>query len=719
MSLSADDLALLRRASSGESEIEEVAEWWARTESLHSVAAPGDLGRFFQDMDSALAEKGLGNVSVADAAAPRPIGRTTEDGFFLQVWTDLDLAREYGAANGILAPDAVFMTSPLKPVPLAWNALVGGHAGVIVDDGSDHRMVLRRNALARLYALSTRDAFAQREQICGIGVNGRILMENVNDGEMLRTYVYESEELARIGCPALDKRFEGNIRYSMAPSQEVLRFCLEQGITHLIVNEATPVWYWYERADIEVMLAGAPPERPRGADIDPALQPKGPARALWIPRALKAVAPAPTPPPGRNPAASAAALKALRQSFDRQQIKSWEMADQLCYDIDWFVPVIDGEDGLPWPKLFPHPNRSEQTVALGFTSIGMARDGLTALGQLGSHEHLSGLEALRWIWAMPSRVDEVGLDFIRGKGEPMLIIRPLLVLAAIYPHFETLDDFDEIQDVGLAQLGHLKGARGLKAEAVEALVKHWRRLIATAGSGGAAPTAVAHHDGRFLPVFTSEMTFMRYESLDRAFADLPAPAGNDAPFGAWLRASRDCDGVVIDPGAAAPLTLDHTALLMLDLWCRLERQPRGRDLTEEVARLMTDRVLDGRAAARLVADWPQWVIGLQEGAASLTPLKDPDADTLLLFSSPDRMEMFLLAQRNQGRLTQEFRTVPAYHQWGRSLFHQAADHFADGIAIDPAPLAEPVLRLGPDLVRHALERVDEQLKPRLPAFAGP
>jgi hypothetical protein len=461
---------------------------------------------------------------------------------------------------------------------------------------------------------------------------------------------------------------------------------------------------------------------PRAPGVDPALDPMPGASAQSSaatendhPEALKRALRYPTRPPvapvGRNDVESRAAFQTLRLSAENETIQIWEYIDALAFDLDLWVPIHPRNvDGLMWPQFFRHPEEEGKTIAYSFTGEAkaqemMAEDGLKL-------QHVSGMEALRWVWAAPTAIDELAIDLYKGT-DGWARFPNFWALSAIYPHFGEIESLDNVASVALGRLGGLAGARGLKAESVKALLGGWKQLSSVAGT----PQPLGLNGRRYLPVFSDPDQYFLFAAERPGLGD-PLPAGEGPAFGAWLQATQGIDGVLLDPAGPHPLPLNHTDLLTLDVWSR-GSQPFGGALCAEVCRLLNDKSIDERLASRLIADWPRYFLVIQHmenGGVSVLKVLDPDRDWCATFTSYEKAELHLTVLRNLGIIKGEWQPVPVLSRWDNSVFHNALQNFDDGLWIDSVPTEGRGLVMDHAMLEAAVERVDEKLKPRVPDF---
>jgi hypothetical protein len=427
------------------------------------------------------------------------------------------------------------------------------------------------------------------------------------------------------------------------------------------------------------------------------------------------------PPPGRSDEDSRAAFQSLRISVDQGAVQIWEYVDTIAFDLDLYVAIHPRPvDGLAWPQFFRHPEKEGATIAYAFTREDTARQMMEPPPpeRLRLH-HLSGIEAMRWIYNTPQTIDDVAIDLYKGT-DGWAMFPHFWALSAIYPHFVDIESLDQVAAVGLPRLGALPGARGLKPEAVKAMIAGRGSLSGMTGPDGGAAGAVEHDGRRYLPVFSDPDQFFAFASQRPDYKGRPAPVDGGPPFAGWLRAALGHDGVLLDPAGPAPLPLDHTDLLVLDLWLREGNgQPKGWTIASEIARLHYEQVLSDRVAALIVADWPRYFMIAQqtpEGGVNLLKIPDPDSDRLPVFTTADAAETYIRVFRNMELLKEEWQVVPILHRWDTSVFHNALDNFDDGAWVDPIALGGGGLPVNRSMLETIIERIDEKLKPRIPGF---
>jgi hypothetical protein len=171
--------------------------------------------------------------------------------------------------------------------------------------------------------------------------------------------------------------------------------------------------------------------------------------------------------------------------------------------------------------------------------------------------------------------------------------------------------------------------------------------------------------------------------------------------------------------------LDHTALLVLELWAARGSAPDPTALLREARFRMREGTLSLAAVARLAAEVPEYWLGmLAPSEADITVLHMPgDAATGVLFTSEAGAREFFSANPPSAGATAEaaatrtpITLVARPHQWSTSAFLVIAEEF-DAVVVDPNPDGSGGLRLTGPAVQLVLDALSERLMPRVPGFA--
>jgi hypothetical protein len=711
----------LQRFARGDATLGDLGEALRETETVTLVVAPAEARRFVQDLDAAVKEKGIGNVKVGDTETPRVAGATTPDGFVPRLFTDVATAREWATAGGLLEPGELMMTNECAPSTLLVESVNGRYGGWVIDEGAEHAVTLDAPSVRRLYALLALEDFARLPVLHLVGLGGRFT-ERLADGQV-QALVFDSERTASIGIEKLAARVPG-VAAEARPVHDVLTRLLAAGVSRLNVNVGFTTERFYLRDDLTRMLAVL------GA-ADPALQslPGGDVAAAAarasIPDDLVAWArryPAQpmVPPPGRSDADAERVFGAFRARLAKETVSIFEYVRVFGHDVDLYVqPNPVPTQGLTWPQRFDNPIKKGTTTLSTFTREETMRAHVRE--QPPAHRaylRLSGVEIMRWAWAAATSPDFVQVDGYSGTAGAFEI--PIeLALQFLYPLYRGVEQLESVPSVGLARVTALPGAHGLRPEVARALLTGWKHVLGAKARAGGAPSVVEHAGGRWLPAFTTDDQFFDYGRANRAFDGVPVRADAQPPFGRWLAAAREADGVVLDPGAPRPLLLDHATLLALDLWARDGRQPRAADLVKAAAALLGDGTLTPRAAARAVADWPVWYLALQQTPdGSVTGTRMRQVDAVPVFATEASCRAFVDAQVRDGLAKGEWRAIAVPHRWRVSVFHQAVFSHADGAWLEPAPDGSGGLHVSGAMLDAAVERLHEQLTPRVPGFVA-
>jgi hypothetical protein len=465
--------------------------------------------------------------------------------------------------------------------------------------------------------------------------------------------------------------------------------------------------------------AGDPALEATGGDLA-AGAPASPAAGEAAARARRYPVPAMVPPPGRADDGSQQAFKVLWERVQKDRITIWEYVRLLAHDLDLYVQLLARPArGATWPQPFRDAKEPEKSLLHTYTREDRMRAAMAGdPPEERRFQRLAGVELMRWLWAAPKTVDDVYVNAYKGS-EGFLRVPARWALSVIYPHYLDVESLDAVPAPPLPRLAALPGAgSGLHAEIVKALVQGWKHLLGTKARDGGPARPVERAGGRWLPAFTTDDQFFALGSADRSFDALPVRADAQPPFGRWLAAARDCDGIVLDPAAPRPLTLDHTDLLLLDLWSRLGVQPRGPELAKTVAGLSAEGAITPGVAARIVADWPEWYVGVQRSEAAVAVLTMPDRDALPIFASPDAVGAYVAHHRTAGRLRGSWEAVGVVHRWAFSVFDQVRESYRDGACIAPAADGSGGLAVDAAMLEAAMQRLHERLTPRVPGFVA-
>jgi hypothetical protein len=429
--------------------------------------------------------------------------------------------------------------------------------------------------------------------------------------------------------------------------------------------------------------------------------------------------PAPPPgaiaPPAHGEAEAQARFDQCHAAVGAEPPRTWELLETLAFELGVFV-ALDPDAGAPRPRVEPDPETGRRGVRL------YTRESRLDAVLAGEPEDrrqrvfLSGAEALRWLWALPTPIDDVRLEAAEGPGGSLRFPAEW-TLRVFYPHTHELPSLDAVASVGLSKLGRLPGARATRPEAIRALVQNWKRLIGVATDPGSTTTRVSLAGETHVPLFTDPEQFFAFTESQRIFQAKPQGTGPEPPFRGWLLALGSHVGVVLDPSGRWPLRIDAGELFFLDLWARGGGKAPG---GPEVSAALEKHHREGLAPARvaeIAADWPCYWVGRAarpDGTQRL--LEVPDSNCCALFTTKDALEAYVRAQREIGLVDAAFESVAMPHRRGRSALHMAAQH-CQNAWIDPAPLGVSGVPLPKALVDAALSRIDERLTPRLPEIA--
>lgn len=714
---------ILRRTAADPLASWDLADALRETDELWVIPDAEDFLRYNQELTAVFEAKGITRSN--DAAPPALNGETTADGFLPRVFTNDNRARDWAVRAGLIASDAAIPLMTRSPQRFLYDSLSDGAAGWIVDDGTLHKVTLPRRLLSQVYGLTILPDIAAMPTL-HILMRGPKVFVQRGEGDTRGAFLFTSQQAADLGVKLTGEQLDGMASKEL-PTARLLQSILRAGVTRLIVNPTFPAECAYTRPEITQLAelaatmpapgpdSGAPPasaDAPTvtaspesGQSLDPDVE-----VVAWATRFPTRPA---VPPPGRSDEESRRVFLELWERVNADAIPTFEYLRVLGFNLDLYVAVLDKPvDGVAWPQPMEYTDDPGRLFVHAYTMESKIQEQLAGRPpEEQRYLHLSTVEFLRWVWAAPKIMEDIFVDAFEGN-DGQLQFPAKYALSVIYPQFLEIADVRQVPNVGLARLGQLPGARGLQAEVVKTLLEGWAQLF---GTSGVEPITL---DGRqYLAAFTSADRFFAFESTQRDFAGAPVPAGEEPAFGAWLEAADGVDGILLDPGSEAQLPLDHTELLGLDLWSRRGMQPRPSDFAEAVARRLEAGTMSPRVAARILADWPQYYLGLQpiEGGANV--LKMPGGDILPIFTTVEKLEAFIQYYAAEGVLEGTWDPVPVSHKWTHSAFLQASRTYEEGAWVDPEPGPEHGgVQVGPEMLQHALERIDDQLKPRVAGF---
>lgn len=657
---------------------------------------------------------------------PEPVGVTDADGRHLvHIFTDMRRARAWASTASATAGRDEVMSATLP-----WHGglrylLHTPCAGIVVDAGSAERIVLDRAALAHLLAGLALEPLVRRPTVFVVLEGGHVHVESPVGAEA-HAFIYDTETAATAVRQMLEAR---GLPLNLAPRRlPALLLALEEaGIAHLDVNRGLPDAHSYTLAAVRRMEARvlhyAPPAVPTttvDATRPPVASPVT-ARAQQGP-----IRPA-QPPLPRTDAEARAFFLEWRHVAVSQTLPVWRFLEALASQAVFYVPrATSATEGLSWPwqvSVRKQPENTDATLVHLFTTEAAARAAVAAWPRSRQRlVKLAGIEAFRWIWASPAAVTDIAIDYPADDGWMVFPIRWLR--HALFPLGHELGDLASVPRVPPSELVMLPGAHGLQPDVIHSLLEGWPSLLDLDPAEDGSVVAIERDGRRFLPAFSSRHAFEAFAASHRGVSSAARTAGSRPPFDGWLSAVADLDGVLLDPEATSPLVLDHTALTVLDLWAGRRRAPDAIDLIREAQCRAREGALAGPALARLVAEVPEYWLGmLAPDDLDITVLHMPDDDaTGVLFTTQEAAREFF--ERNPPPRTGRVSRAPGDttitllarpHQWSTSAFLVVAEEF-DAVVVDPNPDGSGGLCLDRAQIERVLTALDERLMPRVPGF---
>jgi tetratricopeptide (TPR) repeat protein len=223
---------------------------------LIQVISNEKFASYLRGLDDALERKGYGNVRSSDAPEPVPYGLRTEEGlFFPYAFTSSETAHAFAAASGAVKEGGAY-PSIVKSTPSVLHAcLLKKYGGIIIDEGSDHRLVLDRKTTASLYAQLTLELLAAQPEIFVLLKNGRPLLRATAEKKTV-AYCFDSIETANAGL-ALIKKTAGTASDTLTIGSRGVNDALKLtgSADFVAVNKGLPDERYYSRTDIDKLIA--------------------------------------------------------------------------------------------------------------------------------------------------------------------------------------------------------------------------------------------------------------------------------------------------------------------------------------------------------------------------------------------------------------------------------------------------------------------------------
>jgi hypothetical protein len=405
------------------------------------------------------------------------------------------------------------------------------------------------------------------------------------------------------------------------------------------------------------------------------------------------------------------------QSRALSDMRTWLFLESVAFEMDFFVPVErDRAAGFSWPQCRPHARNPDRTVVHLYTSEGGIEAALRELpSEQRRHVRVSGLEALRWITALPTRADLVCFDDFPGSKERYEMPRAWAALP-LFPLAYPIATLEEIEAPPLSELAGLPGARGTHPKVLRALSAESARLLTLVDASG-TPALVSTEQGRAVAAFSDAERWQEFRARRELEPALrPVAAGGVPPFVRWLGAAADAQGVVLDPGTRGELWLDHAALVAIAAWTILPTHPLSAD--HYLAALLTARnqsALSESVQGRMLAACPYWYQPVVHGESGPRPLRDPFSGDQPLFGDEGLAREWLEMLESVSALPESAGVIRLLPRWKASPFDGALERRVS-LAIQPTELGTCEFRIGTVGQTTAAIALDHVLQPRVPDF---
>ena len=242
-----------------------------RDHELVLLPSPRDMARYLEELSDKVGPnlEHYGEVRASDAPAPTLMGAHGPDGFVVSVFTSDEIARERAVTIGALEPTTPLMFSPRRWLSALREFRAEGHAGLVVDEGTPHRVALDRAGLERLWMALERDRIDAAADLLAVTRGGQLHTERRPDG-FVYAFAFVGETEAALSMAEMTKSgpFETAARTKTALAEELRA----RGVDRLEVDHGFPHQFVLTRDEFLPLLGGAAEPAPAGAPaVDPAL----------------------------------------------------------------------------------------------------------------------------------------------------------------------------------------------------------------------------------------------------------------------------------------------------------------------------------------------------------------------------------------------------------------------------------------------------------------
>ncbi|QDU84128.1 hypothetical protein Pla163_12320 [Planctomycetes bacterium Pla163] len=403
--------------------------------------------------------------------------------------------------------------------------------------------------------------------------------------------------------------------------------------------------------------------------------------------------------PERDAESGGALLELRRERVRSGEFSALALDAWMLADMDIYVPCHP--DLLKrefWPRFQKStgPNGESSAAFEFFTTIEAAA---RRAGPGARVMAMGGREALRWAYATPLTLDSVVVD--PDSDEPIVMGRQR-VLAALFPAVLPFNGVESLPGFDAGQLTSFLPFESDLSLVTGTLLRGWREFMGPNGPTGDDTKPFA---------FTGNASFIealasKGHDLKNAITRTETP-----PFERWLALGCASGGVVLDPTRPAPLVLDPVRLFLLSLWADRDGSLDAESFVDGLARSIASGALTEPWIAAVAAQWPTWVVGESQDRSIATETRPWIATAegnLALFASEQRLERFVAAEREHGRLRGPWRPRTFVQSVESDLFDLARTEY-HGCAIDPAGVD---VRLKGARLDRATKALHDLLRPR-------
>ena len=246
----------LRSLAAHSATLRDLYECVKKIPDLIQLVPAEDFASYLKGLDRARDRKGYGDLRSSDAPDPVPYGRTSKDGlFYAYAFTSSGTAHKFAVAEGIAKEGGAYPSLVASTSSVLHSTLLRKYGGLILDEGSDHRLVLSRSTTAALYAQLTAEALAGQPEIYVLFRKGGPALGTTEDKKVV-AYCFDSRHTADAGLLALrNAAGQAGDSLTVEPRPTSDAFSAVAGADFIYFNKGLPDERSYSGNDIARLLS--------------------------------------------------------------------------------------------------------------------------------------------------------------------------------------------------------------------------------------------------------------------------------------------------------------------------------------------------------------------------------------------------------------------------------------------------------------------------------